>query len=56
MLQDIAPSRYHVEYTDKQPDADSLCFAFRGREVLEARQAGSFVQAMERAVPAVSRR
>ena len=43
MLQDIAPSRYHVEYTDKQPDADSLCFAFRGREVLEARQAGSFV-------------
>ena len=43
MLQDIAPSRYHVEYTDKQPDADSLCFAFRGREVLEARQDGGFV-------------
>ena len=43
MLQDIAPSRYHVEYTDKQPDADSLCFAFRGREVLEARQDGGFI-------------
>ena len=38
MLQDISPSIYHVEYIDKKPDADSPCFLFRGREVLEARR------------------
>ena len=43
MLQDIAPSRYHVEYADKQPKGDSPCFVFRGREVLEARREGGFV-------------
>ena len=36
MLQDIAPSRYHVEYRNKQPEPDSPCFVFRGREVLES--------------------
>ena len=43
MLQDIAPSRYRVEYADKQPEADSPCFVFRGREVLEARRNGDIV-------------
>ena len=35
MLQDISPSVYHVEYKQKTPDKDSLCFVFRQREVLE---------------------
>ena len=35
MLQDIAPSVYHVEYIKKSPDGDSPCFVFREREVLE---------------------
>ena len=34
MLQDISPSVYHVEYVRRDPDGDSPCFAFRGREVL----------------------
>ncbi len=42
MIQDIAPSIYHVEYQDKKPTADSPCFVFRGREVLEARREEGF--------------
>lgn len=35
MLQDIAPKKYHVEYTPVPPAEDTLCFVFRGREILE---------------------
>lgn len=41
MLQDIAPSVYHVEYTPKEPAEDSLCFVFQNREILETFQAGT---------------
>ena len=41
MLQDIAPSRYHVEYIPKPPEDDSPCFLFRGREVLERVRSGA---------------
>lgn len=40
MLQEIAPSVYHVEYEPKTPREDSLCFVFRGREILESFQSG----------------
>lgn len=35
MIQDIAPKQYHVEFAVKEPQDDSLCFVFRGQEVLE---------------------
>lgn len=42
MLQEIEPKQYHVEYSLRQPEADSLCFVFQGRKVLERVQDGSF--------------
>ena len=42
MLQEIEPKQYHVEYSLRQPEADSLCFVFQGRKALERVQDGSF--------------
>lgn len=42
MLQEIEPKQYHVEYALQAPEADSLCFAFQGRKVLERVRDGSF--------------
>lgn len=41
MLQDIAPSVYHVEYQPREPADDSLCFVFRDRELLERLRDGA---------------
>lgn len=35
MLHEIAPKQYHVEYTPQPPAADSPCFVFQGRSLLE---------------------
>ena len=52
MLQDISPSVYHVEYVRKPPEAGSLCFVFRGREVLEGgRDGGPVLPAWEELEP-----
>lgn len=40
MIQDIAPKQYHVEFAEKTPEDDSLCFVFRGQEVLERLEDG----------------
>lgn len=42
MLQEIEPKQYHVEYSLRQPEADSLCFVFQGRKALERVRDGSF--------------
>ena len=43
MLQEIEPKQYHVEYTPHAPLAQSVCFAFQGRKLLEREEAGRLI-------------
>ncbi len=35
MLHEIAPKKYHVEFTKKEPADQSVCFVFQGPQILE---------------------